>query len=482
MSVRFELAAIATALLAILIPSDVLGAGLPHSDIETTHQLLSGASQFVSRHVRDESSTPSLANVLGEMNMTELMADDNTDKLEMVMDVFLGANSGGLITQNRTITSYNETFDMCTISANQSCSMSYLRENQSEGKQGWIVMPGNGTMCLDGSPFGFQVYPGNNQTEKSLFWFQGGGACYDYETCIKLSTALSSFSPESSGVFNYAEPSNPIGGNRWTTVVNNYCTGDAFMGTNKTQTFTDEPFSNKSAEVHFNGATNTLAVLDWFAAQPESKPSNKLAVGGCSAGSLGAQFWSKYLVENYNASNFVLDSYIGDFSAPTGGDLNVMGVCDTGANLMGWTPEYTAACANGSMHEMSDFFGPNLEAISPVPIAYVGSLNDIVQKSYYVITASNDDSIITPFLRALTEIQSTFTPYLLDTLGSYQTIGSQFSYYLVDSDQHCFLPQANFYDAADITANDAGNLTMLDFVNDFLNNDVYGSVSYPARK
>eukprot|EP01134_Creolimax_fragrantissima_P007217 CFRG7217T1 len=408
-----------------------------------------------------------------KLNITELFADDGQDKLEELLDMLAGSATAS-IPPSQPITSYYETFDYCTINATQKCDMTYLRENQSTNKSAWIILPGNNTRCLDGSPFGFTVFPGNISNENTLFWFQGGGACFDYDTCFKIGTATTSFVPETNGIFNYTRTANPIGGKGWTTVVNNYCSGDIFMGSGKQPTFTDSPYSNNSGTVDYYGAINTVTVLAWLERQAEAKPKNKLAVGGCSAGSVGTQLWAEYMNKKFNATHFILDSYIGDFTHSASSDLTVMGMCDTGATLLNWESNLIEQCRAGNLSELKTVFEPTLQNMENAVVAYVGSLDDIVQKAYYVIMANNNDSDIQPFLSAYFEISAAFTSYLYTTLEEYHKIDSQFSYYLVDSSQHCFLPLQLLYNSTVTTAQDGGNYTMLDFIDDFLNNGVYG--------
>ena len=78
-----------------------------------------------------------------------------------------------------------------------------------------------------------------------------------------------------------------------------YCTGDVHIGNGELGT------------VRFNGMNNTLAALEWvYSRVPQ--PESVLTVG-CSAGSLGATVWSRWVSDHYRSSRCVSlgDSYVG---------------------------------------------------------------------------------------------------------------------------------------------------------------------------
>ena len=170
-------------------------------------------------------------------------------------------------------------FEICAMTKDQDCNYSYLREKLPEGKKYWIVMPGGDTKCLDGSPFGFQVFPG--ETNKLMLWFQGGGACFNYHTCVADPTALTRVFPNEFGIFNMSLDGNPLVAGEWATVVNNYCSGDFHAG-DSTPELTSPDELDKVTVFH-NGHNNTMSVLTWIKRQPEFPSEQEIASGGCSA-------------------------------------------------------------------------------------------------------------------------------------------------------------------------------------------------------
>ena len=111
----------------------------------------------------------------------------------------------------------------CTISADEPCALSDLPLGERT-----LVYPGGDTRCLGGGAYAFEVTRGD--PERVLFYFQGGGACWDeLSTSIPLcSQALWPQSP--AGWFDRADARNPLRG--YTVVTALYCSGDAHVADN----------------------------------------------------------------------------------------------------------------------------------------------------------------------------------------------------------------------------------------------------------
>ena len=145
----------------------------------------------------------------------------------------------------------DEKSDTCHVTAHNACSLKKMRRDQS-----YVVYPGGATRCIYSSstPFGFQVIPGDS--DKLLFTFQGGGACWD-----AISTALGACStdaePDSKdGWMDRSDPANPFV--NYTVVHVLYCSGDVHGG-NVTR-----PYNDKDGQpVVQHGYTNARAAVDW---------------------------------------------------------------------------------------------------------------------------------------------------------------------------------------------------------------------------
>ncbi len=160
-----------------------------------------------------------------------------------------------------------------------------------------VALPG--TVCGDGSQYRFYFY--NSGSPNLIFYFEGGGACWDYDTCSGRSGLLgaahpngiatgymSTFEPKYvSPIVNGADPGIPFRSRTnlvtqgWSVVYMPYCTGDVHVG-NNLKTYADPTGQQPPLTWHHAGYTNTLAAVDYVKAQ--MPPVQKLLVSGFSAG------------------------------------------------------------------------------------------------------------------------------------------------------------------------------------------------------
>lgn len=165
----------------------------------------------------------------------------------------------------------------------------------------WDKVELPGTLCGDGSPYKFFVHPGDSHSQNLLFFFEGGGACWDYDTCSGRAGMLGAANPHGipddymkrftakyvSPLVNGADPGIPLRGavdlvtKGWNIVYLPYCTGDVHVG-NKVATYVDGSGAQPPLTWHHAGHANTLAVTNHVRARfPRIK---KLLVTGFSAG------------------------------------------------------------------------------------------------------------------------------------------------------------------------------------------------------
>jgi hypothetical protein len=148
----------------------------------------------------------------------------------------------------------------------------------------WVDFPD--AVCDDGSPTGIGVYR-SSKSQNLVVYLQGGGACWDENTCITLKTTVrgpfgkAQFDPlipyfGGNTIFGRNEPTNPV--TDWSYVFIPYCTGDLHAGTH-VATYGTTTFRHV-------GRNNLLAFLPRIQATFPSPP--KLLVTGVSAGGYGA--------------------------------------------------------------------------------------------------------------------------------------------------------------------------------------------------
>merc|ERR1719436_842174 len=110
------------------------------------------------------------------------------------------------------------TYATCKLEEGNDCSLS------SFGNKPTLVYPGGETRCFNGDEYAFAVVPGD--TDKLLFYFEGGGACWELdghvvESCTKDLLGAVQDSGYGLGVQDMADPRNPF--RNYTVVEPLYC-------------------------------------------------------------------------------------------------------------------------------------------------------------------------------------------------------------------------------------------------------------------
>ncbi|MFZ1863272.1 MAG: pectin acetylesterase-family hydrolase [Polyangiales bacterium] len=188
----------------------------------------------------------------------------------------------------------------------------------------WLKFEPEGAVCANGSQYKYFI----NFSETSdnvVIFFEGGGACWNYEDCANgrpfntecikepagtecirddypaVYLHLAELEPLSAlteplGVVNGDVPvdlaypmlsSNPAISPMadWNKVFVTYCTGDTYLG-NVVRTYTDPEGIGPDVEFHHMGHQNTLLVIEDLNRMFKSIP--KMMVSGCSAGGVGS--------------------------------------------------------------------------------------------------------------------------------------------------------------------------------------------------
>lgn len=155
-----------------------------------------------------------------------------------------------------------------------------------------------GAMCGNGSEYKFYVrrVAGN---KNYLFYLEGGGACWDYESCSGQSGIRGARNPNgipdnyifnldtalvSPFIFPPHYEDHPEA-QKWNLVYVPYCTGDIYAG-DKTAVYEDPTGENEPLEWHHNGMKNMRAITSWF--RDNMQQPARMMMTGCSAGGTGA--------------------------------------------------------------------------------------------------------------------------------------------------------------------------------------------------
>eukprot|EP00606_Chrysophyceae_sp_TOSAG23-5_P000391 GSChrysophyteH2.ASY1.ANO1.1273.1 assembled CDS len=310
-------------------------------------------------------------------------------------------------TDKERLSSMCSSYNCCELSDTESCSMKDMPPNETT----LVLTAGakDGSQCIFGDTYGFQVVPG--ATDKVLFYFQGGGACWD-----KVSTAAglctTTISPNApTGVFDRENSENPF--QDYTIVHALYCSGDVWAGQHTAD------YTHRDSPVTQYGYNNGKSTMDWLTAQ------------------VNTQFWADKLLTNFPSVSaaVVPDSYAGVFPPGTIGPLmKIFGVCETDL-----VPTAMQADCDAGELSISNVVQSHITKFPQYPFAFIQSKIDAVQQSFYVmvgLTSRNASAVITPS-RFYSGVNGIFT--------SYNKQSPNFLTFLVDGPMHCFTPMDIMY-------------------------------------
>lgn len=129
-------------------------------------------------------------------------------------------------------------------------------------------------ICYTGSRYQVNVRPGT--VNKVLLYLEGGGACWNNQTCFQAPLAKGSAGPAiATGALDDANPANPFAG--WHVIYAPYCDGSVFGGDNV-------PVYNGRRTFHHGVQNLSAAVTQMLAAFPDPE---LIVVAGSSAGGFG---------------------------------------------------------------------------------------------------------------------------------------------------------------------------------------------------
>ncbi|RKH10926.1 hypothetical protein D7Y13_19910 [Corallococcus praedator] len=199
-----------------------------------------------------------------------------------------------------------------------------------------VTLPG--TKCGNGSQYKFFVH--RTSSPNLLFMMEGGGACWDYDSCSGRTGILGAANPNGisddymtqftakyvSPIVNGADPGLPFRDRKdivtkdWNIVYLPYCTGDVHIG-NNVKTYTDTTGGQAPLVWHHSGYTNTIAAANYAKANFPSV--QKLLVTGYSAGGTSTSAGYYFIRKAINpARGYLLNDSGPIFMAPNGNSLS----------------------------------------------------------------------------------------------------------------------------------------------------------------
>jgi hypothetical protein len=291
--------------------------------------------------------------------------------------------------------------------------------------EGWTkIEPAEDTRCAHNTPYAFWVRPGT--TNDVFVYFQGGGGCYDAETCGQTGSYKDAVTDNDNpgymigGVFNLNHPENPF--RDYTMVFVPYCTGDVHAG-NRVETYTTD--SGRTFEVYHRGYVNASTALNWIYANFEQPDS--IFITGCSAGSIGSILHAPHLIQHYPQTSVI---QLGD----SGGGLTLYIPWDIDADYD--AGEYFPYWIPGMQEEIAHSFTVSnfTSAVANYYPAYIFSqfnaANDSTQRRYFTADGGAEEDFAAALQRSLNELQEN---------------SDNFRSYTAQGERHCVLKHTNFY-------------------------------------
>lgn len=271
----------------------------------------------------------------------------------------------------------------------------------------WVDFPD--AVCDDGSTTGIGIWP-SATTNKIVFHFAGGGACWDYETCV--ATSATTHGPYKAAQFANAylagsvvDPAlstNPF--KDWTKVFVPYCTGDLHAGDAVTTYFR----GTVSKTMHHRGRANVAAYLARLAATfPEPQ---QVVVTGSSAGGGGTLFdYPRFRTYWPNASMQMIDDSLPFFVGDTV-SANLRQAWFTVWNL---GPVATPICGPDCMNDMSLVYKGLATQYPNDRMALLSTTQDAVISNYYVLNGAQFQAGLKTLATSVLEPTGNFKRYTL---------------------------------------------------------------------
>lgn len=286
---------------------------------------------------------------------------------------------------------------------------------------GWnTIEPGGETICSRGTPYRFFVRPG--RPEDLTIYFQGGGACWDAETCAPggpFDDSVGTLDEELGfyrGLFDFADPENPL--LETTLLFIPYCTGDVHTGA----ALVEYGHGEDAFTIHHAGRANARAALGWLFDQIEAP--ERVLITGSSAGAYGAIYHADAILAAYPTARAVVFGDAGVGVLPE--DWPGLDVWTTYAGL----PEDTAFAQIETATFNDDLYGLMAERYPEAIFSQYTAFNDLVQISFFGLQGGD---------------RTTWEPRMRASFERLQAQHANFRSYLGWGVSHTILPLDLFY-------------------------------------
>jgi hypothetical protein len=294
----------------------------------------------------------------------------------------------------------------------------------SSSDNNWtMISPGGETICAHGDRYVFWYHPG--EKDRLLIYFQGGGLCWNAETCTSGSNYYLDHVSEQTGplhqagIFDLNNQENPF--KNYSMLYVPYCTGDVHWG-NHTQVYKNP--DKTELVIQHKGFINASTAISFASDRLPSLKS--IFVTGCSAGSVGSFLQTPYIIQHYpNASVVYLgDSLVFDYPQPP----DFEEIYHAQENFPGWIPSMKEISKEN--FRMLDLYTAVANYYPDYQFAQFSYQKDEVQDFFYKTFGGEPESFAKSIQADMTEIY---------------TKSPNFRYYIAQGNRHCSMPLQSFY-------------------------------------
>ena len=295
----------------------------------------------------------------------------------------------------------------------------------------------------------FQFYTRKGKSPNLVVYFEGGGACWDSETCTYPDGKLSAGAPQYfaaslatsqhpadlHGMFNLSRSDNPV--KDWNMVYVPYCTADLHAGaTTRTYDNVGHPVYTSlpaSFPIRHNGHSNTMVVLDWVRRNVTSP--QRVLVAGSSAGGYGASIQFPWLRQLYPLAqiNVLADASQG-VTTPTW-DQSTPGRGSWSLRLPAWADSIGMVNISGS-----ELLRLAAQSDPLAKVAQFTTVADQVQAAYYGEIKQRYGPG-----GSCADLTQDWSRQSVGTISSYANTVANYRHYLAAGNYHTILTGTNFY-------------------------------------
>jgi hypothetical protein len=314
----------------------------------------------------------------------------------------------------------------------------------------WTWVPFPEAKCRSGSEAGLSVNL-NPSSKRVMIYLEGGGACFDAQTCGSNPDSVGSQNPGNSGVFARSRSENPVAD--WNYVYVPYCTGDVHMGAEKAG-----QIAGVTGTQQFVGRLNITAFLHRLV--PTFSDAEQVVLTGVSAGGFGAASNAAYVQWAFGEVPLTLV----DDSGPTfSADFMPKCLTDLHLNwgLSGSILDDCGSACSATADYSTQFLDYTLFRAGDRPGGLIESDQDSVIRGFFGIGTNNGADDCMGVLLLTSMAADDFLAGLLDYRERVKKHAKMSTFY-PSSTQHTWLGGDGFY------TGEAGGVTLVDWFKNVL--------------